>query len=279
MKKIVVPTDFSESSLNALRVAAKIAGKTGAQICLVSFYEKAVYGFVDLHADNEGNRKKRKQIQRQMRRIVLQDFMENIEVHEFAAADKKLWEITDSSKLSDADLVVVGKYGGESALEWLTGSDRDKLIRLAKCPVLTIDKEAEGFDINNMVFASDFGPDAKSGVSRIVYFANEMGACVHLLKIVHEKDETALAGHKAQVTKFATDAGFNDFKVHLRDSKKIDGAIIDFTKETSSDMIAMETYGKHGLANIFHTSIAERVVHSAETPMLTVKMQYSGKAS
>ena len=56
MKKILVPTDFSECSKNALDAAMNIAIKTNAEIELVHVYDRPVIGFVDLNIDHKKNK-------------------------------------------------------------------------------------------------------------------------------------------------------------------------------------------------------------------------------
>lgn len=275
MKKIIVPIDFSESSLNALRVAARIAGRTGAEIHLVNFYEKPVYGFVDLHVDNDKNKKIRVKIKRAMDRIVLQPHMADVEVHEKAISDKALWQVTDVKTLGDADLIVIGKYKSTGLLQVLTGSDVDKLIRHANCPVLCIDENmpTDDININNIVFACDFDAKALKVVSRIVNFANVVDAAVHLMKVVSSASSQDEALLKEQMHDFAVKAGFGEYTVNVVKSGKVEKGILEFASANNADLIAMETTGDEGLTRMMYKSIAESVVHHTERPVLTVSLK------
>lgn len=275
MKKIIVPIDFSESSLNALHVAARIAGRTGAELHMVNFYEKPVYGFVDLHVDNNANKKVRVKIKRAMDRLVLQDFMADIAVHEKAVSDKQLWQITDVESLRDADLIVIGKYSKGTLLEQLTGSDVDKLIRHASCPVLSIDShnKSEDISLKNIVFACDFDSKALVVVDRIVNFAKIVGARIHLLKVLKKASDADFALAKSEIEIFAEHAKFKDYTVNVVEASSIEQGILDFTTTSNADMIAIETTGHEGITRLIYKSIAEKVVHHTERPVLTISLR------
>ena len=70
MKKILVPTDFSECSINALNAAIKIARKVSAEIELVHVYDRPVIGFVDFNIDHKKNKAMLQNAQKTMDEMV-----------------------------------------------------------------------------------------------------------------------------------------------------------------------------------------------------------------
>jgi nucleotide-binding universal stress UspA family protein len=51
--------------------------------------------------------------------------------------------------------------------------------------------------------------------------------------------------------------------------------IVDLAKRSAADLIVMATEGRHGVGRLLLGSVAERVVRSAECPVLTVRARAS----
>lgn len=58
----------------------------------------------------------------------------------------------------------------------------------------------------------------------------------------------------------------------IRESPQIHRAILDYAEDENIDLIAMGTHGRRGLERMFLGSVTERVVRTAEVPVLTVRM-------
>jgi nucleotide-binding universal stress UspA family protein len=48
-------------------------------------------------------------------------------------------------------------------------------------------------------------------------------------------------------------------------------SIVQAAKEENVDLIVMSTHGRSGIKGLFFGSVAEKVVRSAECPVLTIK--------
>lgn len=68
----------------------------------------------------------------------------------------KLWEIVKDKRFKDVDLNVLGAHGKSGIKDIFIGSNTEKVVRLANSPVLTIKNDLEDFNLNTLVFASNF---------------------------------------------------------------------------------------------------------------------------
>ena len=117
MKKILVPTDFSDCSKNALKAAIKIATKTKAKIELVHVYDRPVIGFVDLNIDHKKNKAMLQNAQQTMDAMITEMKAGKVVVNPHILADVPLPDIMDQKKFRDIDLIVMGSHGSSGLKE------------------------------------------------------------------------------------------------------------------------------------------------------------------
>jgi nucleotide-binding universal stress UspA family protein len=142
LKSILVPTDFSEHSQNAMRYAAAFAEKFGAEIHLLHvFQDLAVFqpdavsvGPPIVPPAEELMTAARNALQRFIEENKLQGLKIRPEVREGSPFD----EIVGFAKEKDIDLIVMGTHGRGWLAHVLLGSVTEKVIRKAPCPVLTV---------------------------------------------------------------------------------------------------------------------------------------------
>ncbi len=153
--RILVPTDFSEMSSEALRRAGVLARAFDAEVVLLHVLEPAlVYDpeFVSLAPVQEITDAMREGA---FKRLKVQaagvDFPVRTELIEGMGQTAR--SICDFAKAQKADLIVIGRHGRQGFLEHLLlGSTAERVVRHAPCSVLVAmphgllgdHKEAEG---------------------------------------------------------------------------------------------------------------------------------------
>ena len=145
LKRIVVPVDFSDSSLRALEAGEQLAVRFDAELHLfhshpINFIGTSpyapvlpVYYFQDL-AQAARNQLHEWRLKHCSDEITVEEHLS-----ELPAADA----ILDFAGTLPADLIVMGTRGLSGIKHVLLGSVAERVVRHAKCPVLTV-KETEG---------------------------------------------------------------------------------------------------------------------------------------
>ena len=139
LKKILMPTDFSEPSRVALRYAQEFADRFGASLNILHVIED--FYLPGPSADGY---------------MPMPGYFEEMEVRVKAEFDKCLSsekrqgvvttikrgnpfiEIVRYAKDQDVDLIVMGTHGRGPVAHLLMGSVAEKVVRKAPCPVLTV---------------------------------------------------------------------------------------------------------------------------------------------
>lgn len=139
IKKILVPTDFSEQGKTALMYAVAFADQFGAAVDLLHVMEPvppgALLSYVSLNDLKKGMKE---EAEKNMDEL-------NTEWADYAFPVKKMVieghpfvEIIKHAKESNADMIVMGTHGRGAIAHMLLGSVAEKVVRKAPCPVLTV---------------------------------------------------------------------------------------------------------------------------------------------
>lgn len=143
-KRILIPVDGSETSIEALVTALQLARESGAIVRLVNTVNELAYlGGIDPYgtysADVVG-------MMREGGAKVLTDAMAIAESAGVQATQELLEEaglrlgesVAEAARLWNADLVVVGSHGRRGIGRVLLGSGAEQIVRLAPVPVLVV---------------------------------------------------------------------------------------------------------------------------------------------
>ncbi|MFB6307321.1 MAG: universal stress protein [Flavobacteriales bacterium] len=276
MEKIVILHDFSECADNALKVAADVARKLeSAEIHLYHIYEKPISGIsLQFYVDKEKLSELKKDIQNKMDEIAGRDYLKDIKVHKHYVPDKEVWEVLELDSMKDVDLIVMGTHGVKGFKEYFIGSNTQKIVRLADCPVIAIKNPIEKFEVNDLVFASDFQKEVIPAFVKIKKLADLYNSKIHLLKVNTKFHFESTPEARKRMQEFAEEFNLENYTTNIYNDESIEDGIDNFCNEIDPDLISMETHGRIGVSHIMRQSITEHVVNHVNWPVLSVKMVY-----
>jgi nucleotide-binding universal stress UspA family protein len=172
------------------------------------------------------------------------------------------------------DLVVMGTSGQTKIDEMLIGTNTEKIVRLAKCPVLTINKKPTTNNFKDIVYATAMAKEEEV-FSRIVKRTQQLyNSNLHLVRINTPADFQSDFRVKDQMNRFAKKLGLKNYTISVYNDMNIEEGIIRFAEGMEADMIAMATHGRTGFAHVLAGSVAEDVVGHAKRPVLTFLVKH-----
>jgi nucleotide-binding universal stress UspA family protein len=138
-ERILVPTDFSEYSANATRVALDLAQRYNSTITLVHVDDSLAFGFPEGYAAPADARKGLQEETERQLAAARADAL----IARPAGVETRVLEGLPASVIcelagSGFDLIVMGTHGRRGVARFLLGSVAEQVVRLAPCPVLTI---------------------------------------------------------------------------------------------------------------------------------------------
>jgi universal stress protein A len=139
-KKILVPIDFSECSLNALGIALGFAEHFHSQVVLLHVVEPTMYpeNHAGLSAAFDEANQSLVTAAREQLESLARKYLTTMPVETLVRIGHAHSEITDTANALGSDLIIISTHGYTGLKHVLLGSNAEKVIRNAHCPVLTM---------------------------------------------------------------------------------------------------------------------------------------------
>jgi len=135
-RRFLVPVDFSESSLRALRHAVELARDSGGSLTIVHVVA-ADYGWLDIGREQYRDLDKalQKQAATELRALADANVPRNVPADLEVRIGRPAEEIVAAANESKSDLIVLSTRGLTGLDRYLIGSVAERVTRLAPCPV------------------------------------------------------------------------------------------------------------------------------------------------
>ena len=279
MKKILVPLDFSEESKRALTFAVELAQKASSELVLLHIVEYPVGASVDPTGINYYSLDPalmdviKKNAQEKMSEVASQRVPTELKVQQLIQMGDPFLGINGAIEDEAVELVVIGSKGATGLKEVLVGSNAEKVIRHARCPVITVKKPVTVAEISNIAFASDFTDGQEDLILKLKQLQHFFHATLHLVKINTPNNFERDTLTKELMRDFASHHMLENYTLNIFNDLYEDEGLIYFAKEIDADMIAIGTHGRTGIAHLMAGSIAEDVANHAKRPIWTYRLK------
>ncbi|MCE3226128.1 MAG: universal stress protein UspE [Bacteroidetes bacterium] len=277
IKKILVPTDFSETAANALRQAIYLAKLNKADIKLLHVVNPVYTTGSELtlpYSQSFFNKIKR-DVATHLKKIAA-------DVKEAAgckiSCDVKMGNVGEVvnfiSKKEKFDLVLMGTHGTSGVKEFFVGSNAYKVVHNASCPVITVQRKTKsGF--KNIILPIRLGLHSRQKVDYVVELAKIYGATVHIvgftdLKSSNKKDK--LKNYVKQVEKYLKKLKI-DFKSTTIFEDNFTKEILDYAKKNKGDLISVMNNNRLSLDNLLKGPFAKQFVNHSDIPVMSVPLK------
>ena len=288
MKNILVPTDFSPEAHHAFEVALQLARRTKGRVTLLHVLElPETAGFSTYGGPVGGSElpnsagvpeelyvmKLLQLVKHRMLGLMAEaaQLTPTVPVHDVVQTTRVGDAILRTIGEQGSDLVVMGAQGHTATEHFFLGSNTERLVRLAPCPVLAVKHPAGTFDVRTLLFASDFAAEADGAVPELRRVqAVFPDATLHLLHIVAEAAEREDALDR--IDAFATRHHLARYKPAVVIAPRPAAAIPKFAKLMAADLVVVPTHGRTGLSRLLQASIAESVATHTFPPVLTFRL-------
>ena len=290
IKRILVPTDFSQSAEAAVAYAIDTARSFGARIHLIHAY--AVPSVAIGHAGaigvaevigsiRQGASQKLDAVRRTVEAAGLECGMD-------LSAMSPPDAIAAAARKTRADCVIMGTRGLTGIRHAIMGSTAERTLRTAPCPVLTVHGPAQAPPgiARKILVPTDFSPASVAALEMAVEWGGENSEIV----VLHAHHEAGLikpstpddgaaepstsAERKAQMDEAVRAVVGDDARVSTRIEEGVSEstAILRVAAEPGFDLIVMGTQGRSGLKHLVMGSVAERVLREAKCPTVAIKV-------
>jgi len=155
----------------------------------------------------------------------------------------------------------------------MLGSNTQKIVRYAACPVVAVHKLPDNYQLKDIALFSNFdgSENYKQLFDNALGLAKLFGAKLHLVKVLTPVDpENYDVGDIANVDG-AEEVVRKDF-VRIEYLRTVEEGIFDYIKKHKIDMVVMGTHGRTGLMRLIMGSVAEVVVNHSPVPVMVARV-------
>ncbi|WP_299249676.1 universal stress protein [uncultured Aquimarina sp.] len=280
MKKILLPTDFSDNSWNAIDYATELFKEEACTFYLLNVYSKIIYESVHLsHIPSERSIENTVKANAVTNLEHLKKTIEHIspnQKHQFEiiAALGSLTEVTEEVVASKKiDLIIMGTKGATGTKEVFMGSNTVRIINtVKKCPVLAI---PDGFTFiskpSEITFATDFTHFySKEELRPLLDLAKSFNAAI---RIVYVQQEEGVLNEEQKFNLGMLQKYFKDITYYqhtLTKGDSISKSLKVFTEELDIYLLAMLNYSHSFVDKLTREPVIKTVAFHTQIPLLVI---------
>ncbi|HSH46286.1 MAG TPA: universal stress protein [Longimicrobiales bacterium] len=262
IERIAVPLDGSETAEMAFPLARTLARGLGVPIELIH-----VHGVTYGHDDEEGIEKEVVDAAQGY----LEDKAGKLEEEGFSTRTTLLEGVVASELAGHLagegnGLIVMTTHGRSGMSRFWLGSTAETLVRCSPWPVLLVrpDQRYLPDSLDRVLVAVDGSERSEHALAWGRILAKAAGATVTLLQVV--PDDKATSGAEEYLQGIARDGE----EIATVTSESASGAILEEAKDRSAGLVALTTRGRGAVARTLFGSVADKVLRTAEVPLLVV---------
>jgi len=297
-KRILLPTDFSGFSAQALRHALALARKFDARLKVVHVIQ-GFYPVGDAMLAAAPPAEGRKMAESDTHAFMAGARDAGID-YDLEIREGNPWrEILAAAAQMPADLVVMGTHGRSGPERFLLGSVAEKLSHRLPCPVMTVGHEEgevweAGSLIRRILCATDFSENSERAFRFSLALAASLGARVTLLHAIEHMPDLGAARYRMvvpdvepllkEIERAAAErlgkavdelkGEFADVEVTARlGAGRAYQEIVRVADDERADLIVVGAQGHGALEHLLSGSNAQQVIRRATCAVLTVRPQ------
>ena len=244
MKTIVVATDFSPCSKDALNYAISIAQNTSSRIALLnSFFVEVADPNMTPYAEDLLYEEKEREVEDELNELCA-TITSKTDIHGNRLKYEKIYSCTSavesiintSSQRKDS-IIVMGAHG--NAKPKLVGGTVLQVIENSLVPVIVVPEGAAFSKLKYIVYVTDFAAGDCSILKWLSAFAEQFDSEITVIHI----------------------DSFEDIEPYQ-------ASISDFIKANQIDLLALAKYKRNFKEDLFHKSLAKGMIIYSNVPLL-----------
>ncbi len=138
IRRLVIPIDFSASSLDALEYGVQFAKHLGASVTILHVLEPVAYGLDFTLGRSVERREQKEHVQSRLEVLRALCTSNGVNADSVVKAGLPADSIREYADREKPDLVIMGTHGRRGISRLLSGSVAEGMLRLACCPVLAV---------------------------------------------------------------------------------------------------------------------------------------------
>jgi len=274
MKKILFPTDFSQTANNAFLYALQLAKSIDAEIITLHVYELPQMDYMEVpvyllevyEVTELSNFENYKQHIPVLRNIAEQHRLGDIKISNVLESGNLIDSIRKISETESIDYIVMGTKGAEGLTATFLGSVTEKVMHHTKTVVLAIPEECRFESPKSLLFITKFKESDRELLKRVIKFAALFSARIDCL-YVNINEEPLAAGIMEKWEELLAD---DKVTFHSILGTDVEQSILDFLEDHHTGMLAMPIHDRGFFESLFHVSLSKKLAFHVKVPILAL---------
>jgi nucleotide-binding universal stress UspA family protein len=272
MKKVAVPTDFSECSKNAVVYAAGLLKEMGGGVLeLIHIYMPNIDAEYPVFVPpvNDFIKEKEETLRLFVEGIQHQEFIDEslINVKQVFVVGFPAEEICQLS--SNYDLMVMGKTGSSNILDKFFGSVSTTVAEKSKCPVLLIPEDMVFTPIRKLMFGSNYESIKHTVLSKLINFNSYFNAKLHFVHIDDSFSESFQDEAQVIIEEMMNNEwSSTPFEISEIKADSVIEGFNQYVKANSIDILILVNINKSILEHIFERSTTKAMAFQIKIPLM-----------
>jgi nucleotide-binding universal stress UspA family protein len=271
MKKILIPTDYSDTSMNAACYAIKLAKQLNAKAILFHAFHipivpsetpVIIVTYDELEKDNIESMKS---FELKLRAKVKEENEIKFIVRPGFVTDV----IQDIVEEENIDLIVMGITGTSKLNQVLIGSNTTAVMKNIDCPTLAIPNNSNFKTIQNIAFACDLEKTKNSTFEQLKTIVGLFKAKLSVINVVDPstKPNNKEAFSGLNIERILQDL---DHTLYFTEESDVIFAINEFIDKHSIDLLIMLPRKHSFIGSLFHKSNTKQMAFHSHIPLLAI---------
>ena len=275
MKNILVPTDFSENSIQALKYAELLFSTLECNFYLLYVgslldTKNDVETFYETHQSDDNTKERLTELVKETRKHSTEAHHFFFPLHEYGFFIPTIKKYLDEN---DIDLIVMGTKGASGLKEKVVGSNAGDVITRVQCNTLVVPVHVELSKPREIAFPTDFNIFYSMKILRPMEEMVKLGkAQFRIMNALKEGDGLNLEQEKNKeyLLDFMDDTFPENYSFHTITNQKVKEAIQCFVESRDVDMMIMVAKNLNFIQQILFDSIVERISFHTKIPFYVI---------
>jgi len=274
MKKILFPTDFSETANHAFVYALQFAKRSHAEIIVLHVYELPILDYSELHASlhevfeslEMSEFDKFKGYVPSLRKIAEENNLQDVPMTHMLKQGDFVWTIKDVVEEENIDFIILGTKGAKGLKKTFIGSNAASLLNETNKDVLII---PEGFNykgFNKILFPTKFKAEDKKTLKHFIELTKIDNPSIDCLYIKNSYSQTS----NSIIEEWKNE--FKDYPItyYIEEKSDVEACILSYIEKNDYDALAMLTYKRSFFEELFKSSLAKELSYKINIPLYIV---------
>lgn len=276
IKKILVPTDFSDLSLDALDGAVFMAKKLGGEIYLLHILENSSFNStIEKMLTLSRNR------DHILNDAIVHNFNEikesikkksGIDIHTITGTGRIHQAIADKAEEIGADVILMTTHGVSGMDRFLLGSTANRVIGNSKCPVITFTENPSNPGLDKIILPLDLSRETREKVDASIQIAKNFNASIDVIEVMHSDDPAVVKKlnlQLKQVENYIKEVNIPCTAQILKGDDPVE-TIITYAKENKGDLIMIMT-NDESITDFFISSQSQKIINNSPIPVCSIR--------